>query len=61
MNVKPGLADAVQLALQPLATDVGVEVTERPTSGLAVPVSVRLPTATNVALTVQFAATMLVV
>ena len=56
VKVKPVLALAVQLALPPLATVVGVHVTVPPVSGLAVPVTVRLPTAAKVALTVQLAA-----
>lgn len=40
LNVNPALAAAVQLALPPLLTVVGVQVTVPPTAGLAVPVMV---------------------
>ena len=61
VKVKPAFAVAVQLALPPFATVVGVQVTEPPVSGLAVLVTVRLPTATNDALTVQLTVTVPVV
>ena len=58
VKVNPALAAAVQLALPPLTTDVGVQVTVPPATGLAVPVIEKLPSAANVATTALLAVTL---